>query len=50
MLYVHKVGGEEGVGGSRVEGGGVSEVQEGRCATFIKLAVPGSEERLTHCG
>lgn len=29
---------------------GVSAVQEGRCAAFIKLTVPGSQERLTHCG
>lgn len=29
---------------------GVSVVQEGRCAAFIKLTVPGSQERLTHCG
>lgn len=59
LLYVHRVVGEVGlglgVGGggggpSRVGGGGLSEVQEGRCATFIKLTVPGSQERLTHCG
>lgn len=29
---------------------GVSAVQEGRCAAFIKLTVAGSQERLTHCG
>lgn len=28
----------------------VSVVQEGRCGAFIKLTLPGSQERLTHCG